>query len=123
MKGSGQQGEDNSNKITSLKRLLDKKRVNRSGYDDEATARNVLYVEADFIDFLESQDPFEYLTKFYALTFDSKAKEVLAAHPKVLKLPVDFHDMIKDLKVCGRREFSNLLRLHHKYQNIIRNEQ
>lgn len=69
MKGSGQQGEDNSNKITSLKRLLDKKRVNRSGYDDEATARNVLYVEADFIDFLESQDPFEYLTKFYAVSF------------------------------------------------------
>ena len=30
--------------------------------------------------------------------------------------------MIKDLKVCGRREYANLLRLHHKYQNIIRNE-
>ena len=68
VKGSGQQGEDNSNKITSLKKLLDKRRVNRGGYDDEATARNVLYVEADFIDFLESQDPFEYLTKFYAVS-------------------------------------------------------
>lgn len=48
-----------------MKRLLDKKKVNRNGYDDEAIARNILYKEAEFMDFLESQDPFEYLTKFY----------------------------------------------------------
>lgn len=115
--------------------MIDKKRVNRSGYDDEAIARNFLYVEADFIDCLECQDPFEYLTKFYRVSISvvinslfsaakpgCKALEVFAAHPKVLKLPDDFKDMIKDLKVCGRREYANLLRLHHKYQNIIRNE-
>lgn len=65
VKGSGEAGEDSTQKITSLKKLLDKKRVNRNGYDEEATARNMLYVEADFMDFLESQDPYEYLTKFY----------------------------------------------------------
>lgn len=68
VKGSGEAGEDSTQKITSLKKLLDKKRVNRNGYDDEAVARNMLYVEADFMDFLESQDPYEYLTKFYKVS-------------------------------------------------------
>lgn len=54
VKGTGESGIDASQKITSLKRLLDKKKVNRSGYDEEATAKNLLYKETDFIDFLES---------------------------------------------------------------------
>lgn len=121
VKGSGEAGEDSTQKITSLKKLLDKKRVNRNGYDEEAIARNMLYVEADFMDFLESQDPYEYLTKFYKLNLDVKAKEVIAANSKILKVPDDFESMLSDLKVCGRREFQNLLRIHHKYQNIVRN--
>jgi hypothetical protein len=28
----------------------------------------MLYVEADFMDFLESQDPYEFLTKFYKVS-------------------------------------------------------
>ena len=68
VKGSGEAGEDSTQKITSLKKLLDKKKVNRNGYDEQATARNMLYVEADFMDFLESQDPYEFLTKFYKVS-------------------------------------------------------
>lgn len=79
VKGSGEAGEDSTQKITSLKKLLDKKRVNRNGYDEEATARNMLYVEADFMDFLESQDPYEYLTKFYKVSEESLL--TLAAQP------------------------------------------
>jgi len=73
VKGAGEAGEDSTQKITSLKKLLDKKRVNRSGYDEKDTNRNLLYVETDFIDFLEAQDPYEYLTKFYKVSFNHLA--------------------------------------------------
>jgi len=55
-----------------LKKLIDKKKVNRSGYSDEAVEKNVLYEEADLIDFLESQDPYVYLTKFNKFNVDLK---------------------------------------------------
>jgi hypothetical protein len=55
------------------------------------------------------------------LSLDVKAKEVLAKHPRMLKVPDDFELILSDLKVLGRREYQNLLRIHHKYQNIIRN--
>jgi AdoMet-dependent rRNA methyltransferase SPB1 len=41
--------QDSSNKITSLKKLLDTKK-NRSGY---STDRGILYSETDFYEFLE----------------------------------------------------------------------
>lgn len=59
--GNGEAGEDASAKITSLKKLLDKKKVNKSGYDED---KMVLYDETTLFDFLESEDPYEYLTKF-----------------------------------------------------------
>lgn len=46
---------------------------------------------------------------------------MLEKHSKVLKVPEDFELILSDLKVLGRREYANLLRIHHKYQNIIRN--
>lgn len=50
-----------SEKITSLKKLMDKK-VNRSGYSQSQTQS--MYLETDFIDFLECQDPYEYLSTY-----------------------------------------------------------
>ena len=52
---------DSGVKITSLKKLLDVKKRNRGGYD--VVRENLLYDESDMWDFLESQDPYEYLTK------------------------------------------------------------
>ena len=63
-KAQGSELVEAAQQITSLKKLVDKKRVNRSGYSDEALEKNVLYDEADLIDFLDSQDPYAYLTKF-----------------------------------------------------------
>ena len=56
--------EESSAKITSLKKLLeDKKRNrNRSGYADDV--RQLLYNEIDFVDFLESEDAYEFISKF-----------------------------------------------------------
>jgi len=54
--------KDENNTVSSLKQLLVKKRPNRSGYDTEKTA-TMIHEVADFSDFLESADPFEFLTK------------------------------------------------------------
>ena len=53
--------EGTTQKITSLKKLLAPTKRARGGYDN--TRENLLYDEADMIDFLESQDPYEFLTK------------------------------------------------------------
>lgn len=53
--------DENTDKITSLKKLLTTKR-NRSGYADDA--KQGLFTECDIIDFLESTEPHEYLSGF-----------------------------------------------------------
>ena len=53
--------EDTSKQITSLKKLLENK-VNRGGYEERA--HGTLYQETDFIDFLESQDPYLFLANY-----------------------------------------------------------
>ena len=55
---------DASQKISSLKKLIDTKKAKAVGYDDEALSRNLLYTEADLIDYFKSVDPYEFLTKF-----------------------------------------------------------
>ena len=104
VKGSGEAGEDSTQKITSLKKLLDKKKVNRNGYDEQATARNMLYVEADFIDFLESQDPYEYLTKFYKVSninsLNSDSWTLMRKPRKFLQHILRFWRYLKTLGLC-----------------------
>ena len=51
--------EESANKISSLKKLMDKK-VNRKGYGD----REVLYAETDLMDFFECSDPYQYLSNY-----------------------------------------------------------
>jgi len=56
------------------------------------------------------------------MNLDPKAKQILTSNARLFKLPDDFEVMLQDLKVLGRREYQNLLRIHHKYQNMIKNE-
>ena len=37
-----------------------------------------------------------------------------------MKAPLDFQAICDDLKVCGRREYGLLIRMRHKYQEIIK---
>lgn len=53
--------QDTNNQVNSLKMLLKVKRPNRMGYNVESQVLNQV---CDFSDFLESADPFEFLTKF-----------------------------------------------------------
>jgi len=36
-----------------------------------------------------------------------------------MKPPVDFAQICDDLKVCGRREFGILIKMRHKFQNLL----
>ena len=67
--GSGENGADASQQITSLKRLLDTKKKKAVGYDEEDLGKNMLFNRADMSDFLTSVDPYEYLTKFNKVSF------------------------------------------------------
>lgn len=98
-------------KATSLKKLL-KQKVNRDGYQDGALQ---LYAECDIMDFLQSADPHEYLTNFNKFLIDESAQKVLSE----LKHPKDLEIMVQDLKVCGRREYAELLKLKHLYNMSI----
>lgn len=51
--------EEESKKVTSLKKLLNQK-PNRGGYGD----KTILYQETDLIDFMECADPYEYLQAY-----------------------------------------------------------
>jgi AdoMet-dependent rRNA methyltransferase SPB1 len=107
--------EDNTGsteKITSLKKLLTNK-VNRGGYAEGAEL-NVFH-EVDLSEFITSQDPHEYLATFNRIRLDAQGKEMI----KDLKPPTDLESMCQDLKCCGRRELSELLKLRYKYNVVI----
>jgi len=105
----------NTDRITSLKKLL-KQKVNRGGYEDGV---NQLYAECDIMDFLQSSDPHEYLSGFNKFLINDAAREVVNG----LKGPADLDEIVADLKVCGRREFSDLLKLRHAYNLQIERKQ
>ena len=106
-------GNQNGDKITSLKKLLTEKR-NRKGYEKEA-----LFAECDLMDFLKSSNPHEYLSGFNKFLISPEARTAL---DKIQKLPSDLEEMCKDIKVCGRRELSELLKIRYKYNNILEAE-
>mmetsp|Transcript_42071 Transcript_42071/g.64498 ORF Transcript_42071/g.64498 Transcript_42071/m.64498 type:complete len:155 (+) Transcript_42071:593-1057(+) len=97
---------DANDKVTSLKKLLDQKR-NRGGYADGI---HQLFAECELVDFLTSSEPHEFLSNFNRFKIDDKAKEMI----KDLKAPKDLDIICEDLKVCGRREFQELLKLRYK---------
>ena len=103
-------GATSTDRITSLKKLLTTKR-NRSGYADDAQ----LYAEGDFIEFLKSADPHEYLSGFNKFILSDEAKAALEGQ----KLPRDLEGMCADVKVCGRKELSDLLKLRYNHQTGI----
>ena len=53
---------------------------------------------------------------------DNEAAQFMKDNQKVMKPPTDLQDMCADLKVLGRREFSHLIRLRHKYVSITESE-
>ena len=50
---------------------------------------------------------------------DLTSAQLMKDNPKELKPPSDLALMCEDLKVCGKRELYNLLRMRHKYQVMM----
>jgi len=100
--------EESAEKITSLKKLLNTKH-NRDGFADDVKPH--LFTECDLGDFIQSADPHSYLSSFNKFTISDTAKEMI----KGLKAPLDLVSICEDLKLCGRREFSDLLKLRYTY--------
>lgn len=64
------------------------------------------------MEFLQSASPHEYLSGFNRFKITKEARSALEG----IRLPTDLDMMCEDLKTCGRREFSDLLKVRHKYQ-------
>lgn len=86
IQGFNPDGQEVSQKITSLKKLIDKSSRNRGGYGENF--RLALYDDCPFSDFLESEDPYEYLTKMNKFIMDPAS--VALVEENKLKLAVDF---------------------------------
>jgi len=91
-----------------LKKLLTSK-VNRDGFADDV--KQSLYTECDLVDFIHSADPHSYLSSFNKFIISDAAREMI----KDIKGPKDLNIMCEDLKLCGRKEFSDLLKLRYSY--------
>jgi AdoMet-dependent rRNA methyltransferase SPB1 len=108
LEGVEEEVTGSTERITSLKRLLTNK-VNRDGYADDAT-QNVFH-EIELSEFLQSADPHEYLSSFNRIKMDAAGLAMIAD----LKPPGDLESFCMDLKCCGRRELSELLKLRYKF--------
>lgn len=91
-----------------MKKLLNTKQ-NRDGFADDAKAN--LYTECDLVDFIGSADPHSYLSSFNKFTISDEAREMI----KDIKVPKDLDIICEDLKLCGRKEFSDLLKVRYTY--------
>lgn len=95
-------------KVTSLKKLLMVKR-NRAGYDN--VTHGMLFHQCDLLEFLEAADPHEFLSTHNKFILSPQVLAVI----KDMKPPADLKEICEDLKLCGRREMSELLKLKYKY--------
>lgn len=71
------------------------------------------------MDFLKAADPYQYLSEFNRFTISGEARDVI---DKVCKKSIDFDSICSDLKVCGRREFQELIKLRLHYLHTIESE-
>jgi AdoMet-dependent rRNA methyltransferase SPB1 len=108
--------EDSSKKINSLKKLLDVKK-NRSGYDVDGSG--AFYKEANFSEFMESRDPYRYLSTCHKLVLDEKCKTHIF---KTVTPPNQLKNIVEDLKVLGRSDLTIMLKYRSKYQRRLEKE-
>lgn len=91
-----------------------KKTRHRDGYADGAT---ILHNTKDIMEFVESEDPVTVLSSTNRFIFDSdKAKELLKLPPT----DPEFQELVKDLKVLGKKEFRNLLKWRRDILEILK---
>ena len=76
------------------------------------------FAECDFMEFLQAAAPHEYFSGFNRFKLSKETLEAIEG----LRLPKDLESMCEDLKTCGRREFSEFLKIRYKYNLRLQNE-
>lgn len=99
---------NSENKPNALTNILhpEKKRVNRDGYEDNVT---ILHKKVSLTEFLNSKEPDQILASNNEITISGKDEEEFIA---AMKDSDELRLSCKDLKVVGRKEFKNLLKIH-----------
>lgn len=89
----------------------ERNKVNREGYDDDAT---ILFKSASLTDFLNSKEPDRMLATFNAITITSQDEIALIMS---LDDGEEIRVLCTDLKVLGRREYKRLLKVHSLFNS------
>lgn len=85
--------------------------------------QTALHRECELMEFLESVDPYQYLTGYNKFNLDQKSKDAIEHFGKEIKAPKELDIISQDLKVLGRREFQHLLRMRHQYQFLLKKQE
>lgn len=75
----------------------------------------MLYAECELMEFLKSSEPHPFLAEFNTFKITDEARKAI----EDIKQPKDLEAICADIKVCGRRELSELLKLRLRYINAI----
>jgi AdoMet-dependent rRNA methyltransferase SPB1 len=108
--------EDSSMKINSLKKLLGQKK-NRAGYADEVSL--AVYKTVGLSEFLETKDPYKYLTTCSKFKIDDKCTNEIF---KVIKPPQALAAIVDDIKTLGKSDLTKLLKFRAKYIRHVDSE-
>ena len=105
-----------TSEINSLTKLMQQRRW-RQGYDDTTTGN--LHKIVSIEEFFKMENPFPCFAIYNEFTYDEKFKEEVEKYGKV---PDDWEEMFKDLKVLGKREIAGLIKWKRKI-NLERRKQ
>lgn len=100
--------------INSLKKIFITKKKTKLARD----GRMVQFRTIPLSDFLKAENPFAIFAIYNAIKLDETAEEA----KKLVKPPDDFENLVKDLKLLGKREVSRLLKWREKVRIQLKNQ-
>ena len=101
--------EMKNNAIRSIKAMFDKK-VNRSGYSGK------LYNERSFKDFIETNNPYQFLTETNKIKVNS---EECKKYINAIKTPIDYKLYFEDIQILGKKEVQQLIIWRNKIRGKL----
>lgn len=97
-------GEINNSEVNSIKKIFEKKKRKLIGEDANLT----MYKTSSLTEFLNSANPYHFFTSFNRI--EIKDREFFEKMVKFVKLPVDFEEMLLDMKLLNKRQVSQILK-------------
>jgi len=106
--------ESQYHEITSLGKLLEQRRW-RGGYEDNVPQN--MFRKLRLQEFLELENPFPAFMKYNEIEISQEDREKYLG---LVKLPEDFEENLKDLKVLGKREVAGIVKWRGKLLVTLR---